>query len=118
MMDRVQPSLGPSLEVSSDEKTTVPLDGLANNLSNVSPSVTASQVLGRSENGSGTGALSGETVPSNSQENSEGTPSEEISKQHPQTNMSSTKLSKDDNKEADGSANDTKPGDSEDNPSR
>ncbi|KAF2917336.1 uncharacterized protein [Oryza sativa Japonica Group] len=118
MMDRVQPSLGPSLEVSSDEKTTVPLDGLANNLSNVSPSVTASQVLGRSENGSGTGALSGETVPSNSQENSEGTPSEEISKQQPQTNMSSTKLSKDDNKEADGSANDTKPGDSEDNPSR
>uniref|UniRef100_A0A0E0B5Z8 glutathione transferase n=1 Tax=Oryza glumipatula TaxID=40148 RepID=A0A0E0B5Z8_9ORYZ len=105
------PSLGPSLEVSSDEKTTVPLDGLANNLSNVSPSVTASQVLGRSENGSGTGALSGETVPSNSQENSEGTPSEEISKQQPQTNMSSTKLSKDDNKEADGSANDTKPGD-------
>ncbi|XP_052167586.1 uncharacterized protein LOC127784370 isoform X16 [Oryza glaberrima] len=118
MMDRVQPSLGPSLEVSSDEKTTVPLDGLANNLSNVSPSVTASQVLGRSENDSGTGALSGETVPSNSQENSEGTPSEEISKQQPQTNMSSTKLSKDDNKEADGSANDTKPGDSEDNPSR
>uniref|UniRef100_A0A0E0IN45 glutathione transferase n=1 Tax=Oryza nivara TaxID=4536 RepID=A0A0E0IN45_ORYNI len=118
MMDRVQPSLGPSLEVSSDEKTTVPLDGLANNLSNVSPSVTASQVLGRSENGSGTGALSRETVPSNSQENSEGTPSEEISKQQPQTNMSSIKLSKDDNKEADGSANDTKPGDSEDNPSR
>ncbi|XP_015696696.2 LOW QUALITY PROTEIN: mucin-16-like [Oryza brachyantha] len=100
-MDSVHPPREASLDFSSNEKTTSQ-GSQANNLPNISLSVSASQLVDQSENGAATGAPSAELVPSNSQENSQGMPIKEISKQQQQTDQSSTKSSKDDNKETNG----------------
>uniref|UniRef100_A0A0D9XG85 glutathione transferase n=1 Tax=Leersia perrieri TaxID=77586 RepID=A0A0D9XG85_9ORYZ len=100
--DPVRPLQEASLDFSSHEKTTAFQDGQANNVPNVSPTVSTSQVVSRSVNGAETKVFSEETVPSKSQENSKGASTKEIPEQQQKTDLSRTKSSRDDIKEANG----------------